>query len=1006
MRVAVLGPLAVDLATGPISPRGQRLRDVLTVLVQRRGHVVAPDVVLDLVWGEQALGLAAGAVHTVIARLRRHLGPGLVETHDAGYRLGREVTVDVDAFEAAVRRARAAAGAGHPEAAIAAYRDALALWRGPAAFEGASEDLVTGDRARLDEARAQVLEELAAALLAGGAPAQVEEALTVAVELTREHPLREGPHRTAMLAAARLGRQAEALALFRDLRARLRAELGIEPSAATAAVHQRVLTQDPTLGPPPAAPPLEPQAAAQPDQPDRLAQPDQPAQPDQRQRESAVGRRGSARLPVPLTPTVGRETELDAVTALLAEGRRLVTILGPGGVGKSRLLAQVGARLSTDRDRSAPEVGYTDLSGLGECGPDEIAEAVAAGIGLRIDCEDPVASLVETLADAPVIALLDEAEWAVAAVAEVATRVLAACPGVRLVVTSRIPLDVLGESRVPLAPLACPAPDATGPAARAAPAVRLLEARLRDHAPDLLIDDDDGACLAQIARRVDGLPLALELVAGSAGSRTLTELLSLVEAPLDVAGHEHGLRPRHRTLRDTLVWSVARLGDTERVVLRRLGVFAGSFEVSTARAVAGDSLPPAAVESALRALVRDALVQRDGRGRRTRLRLLRTVRDLAVEQLTAHGELDRTRRRHRQWYAARWRGQPPQDELVVEVADSYDDYIEALRRALDARDAASVAALAITLGHRWHFDEAAGVGIRWLDRVLASGLLDDLDTPRVRVLRWALALTSGRAVPPAELDRLQQALAGDPPWLALALIVSAAQHYAHGELELSTRAAARLVEVTRAHVPSLLADGLGTKAAVLAAAGDAPGAIAAADEAWALAQAEPSALLLSWVGSKVGIALTDAGRHADALRVLTETIDVIGNRLGSAPTRPPLINAGWAALGTGDPAAALTWFTRALDTSVGLPPGVFAAEECSGAACSLALLGTGDGERLLDMADELCRRRGLVLTPTQQQYQTAARARAGVGQPDSVAALTDSALAGTIHAAARTRATG
>lgn len=982
MRVGVLGPLLAEGADGETTPRGQRPRDVLAVLLQRRGHIVTPDALLDLVWGDAARDLTSSAVHTVVARLRRSLGSDSIETHDAGYRLGRAVQLDSDDFDAALRRAREATAAGDATGAVAAYRDAVAVWRGPHAFEGVSDDLVMADRARLEEARAQTIDELAAALLSTGTAPATDEALALATALTRDHPLREGSHRTAMLAAVRAGRQAEALEIYRGLRARLRQELGIEPGPPTQALHLRILEQDPTLEIVPRAGVAVGQGL------------------DSAGEKPRPGQRESGRLPAPLTPTVGRDQEVTTVLTLLEQGRRLVTILGPGGVGKSRLLAEVGTRLSADPDQ---EVVYVDLAGLGVSAAADIADAVSVSFRLPVSREDPVTGLVTALADDRLVALVDEAEWSTPAVAEVASRVLAGCPGVRLVVTSRVPLEVLGESRVLLAPLACPAEDASGGDARIAPAVRLLEDRLRDHAPDIVIGDADGAHLGRLARRVDGLPLALELLAGYAASRSLAELVPLVEAPLDVASPQVGHRPRHRSLRDTLLWSVERLSPSERTVLRRLGVFAGSFDVSAARAVVGGSLHPLKVEAGLRALVREALVQLDRRGPRTRVRLLRTVRDLALEELTAAGEIEQVRRRHREWYAARWRGQPLHDELVIEVGESYDDYLEALRQALAARDARSVADLAIALGRRWAFVEAAGIGVRWLDRVLAADLLDPVQTARVQVLWVGLGHHMSWTDTSHVVGTTHAALADDPDWLAQSWLLEAIHRYMSGDFSGAVAASERMVQTAKSGARWHLPEALATLAAALAAAGERERALAAADQAWALIGASPTVVHFAAVVPKVGLSLVDADQPQRAYDIFTTAIADVGARFGIAPTLTTVTNVGWAALGIDRPAEALHWFGHAAET--GSHRGLFLAEDSLGTACALAFLGHPDAEVMLDAADELCRRHALTLSPRQAAHRDRARALAPSSSAAHLDVQTDDDLASPIFAAARALAT-
>ena len=249
------------------------------------------------------------------------------------------------------------------------------------------------------------------------------------------------------------------------------------------------------------------------------------------------------------------QTVLDA----LAEGRRLVTVTGPGGVGKSRLLADVGAALAPGVD-----VVHVALSAHAGLTPAELAAGVAVTTGLPLEGDDEVAALVRALRSADLTVLVDEAEWVLESAADVTAAVLAGCPGVRLVVTSRTPLAVVGERVVVLEPLATADPEGDLDAVRAAPAVRLLAERLADRgsAPSADLDawpDAEVRVLARVARRVDGLPLALELVAGSSATVPVGHLLDLVESPLDLEPDARGLPDRHHSLRETLSWSLDRL---------------------------------------------------------------------------------------------------------------------------------------------------------------------------------------------------------------------------------------------------------------------------------------------------------------------------------------------------------------------------------------------------------------------------------------------------------------
>ncbi|MFN8081189.1 MAG: BTAD domain-containing putative transcriptional regulator [Kineosporiaceae bacterium] len=978
MQIGVLGPLLVQRDGAPVTPRGQRPRDVLAVLLQRRGQSVPPEAILDLVWGHGPSGaqLSVAAVHTVIARLRRHLGVDAVETHDLGYRLTGAATTDAEAFVERVRRAR-----GLPaDQAVPLYREALALWRGTPAFDGISVDLVLSERVRLDELRSAAIEDLAAALLdpaaAGhGGEAAAEEAWELAAEASRQNPLRERPHALAMVAAYRLGRQAEALEIYRLLRLRLREELGIDPSPALTTVHAQVLAQDPAL-----APGSSSQRSA-----------------DGHRPVGAIVERSPARVlarcvPVPSNPTIGRDAEVEAVLAALRQGHRLVTVLGPGGVGKSRVLAEVGSALL-----SSHEVAYLDLSGAEALSPAELAEASAMGFGVALAGQDPVAAVASMLAASDLVILIDEAEWSVGSVAALGRRLLDDCPGLRFVVTSRVPLEIVGERRVVLGPLACPAPEASVAEIEQAPAVRLLRDRLGDEAAGPALTDADHRALARIVRRVDGLPLALELVAGHAASHTLAELVELIEAPLDVRADDRDRTPRHRSLRDTLTWSFDRLDPVQRKALRRLSVFAGPFDPAAAKAVIGPlgrgvAAAGDGTDAVLRRLIREGHVAADRRGSVLRARLLRTVRDLALEELVAAGELDATRRRHREWFAARWRSAPLHDDLVEDVRAHYEDYLEALRQAMAAGDAAGTADLAITLGRWWVFTECLGAGRRWTSRVLDSGLLDGclggVSRARVMVLHASMGQQGPRSDAAAQLVEAIEVLAAaeDDDWLAQALTAHVVGMYLAGDFEQAVEVATRLVQHARVRSRIHLPEGLSALAAACAACGRAEEANRAAGEAWQLIRAEPSTTGTISVVAKIALAHLESGESLQALVVLEDAIATAGALVGSMTVDVLVINAGWAALGCGRPRLAVGYFVQGLGAAPGVDPGWTAfdgdlpagpvpgpgegnlgwAESFVGLGCALVALGDPRAESTLVRAQAVRRDVDLQLSPWQQ----------------------------------------
>jgi DNA-binding SARP family transcriptional activator len=375
MHVGVLGPLFVRVDERDVTPRGQRLRDLFVVLLQRRERPVSAQQLLELVWREQATRLDVSAVHTVVARLRRQLGAGTVRSKDGGYLIDRSTTTDESAFDERVGRGRDQLLRGEPTAACAEFRAALSLWRAPDAFDDIHTELVEADRCRLAELRVAASEELAATLLAQPSAAGLAEASTLTAELISDRPLRERPYQLAMLAAYRSHRQSDALQIYQDLRGLLRTELGIEPMPATANLHAMVLRQDPSLSPaaghraPPASRPT--------------------------------------RLPAPVSPLIGRKTELAAVRTALAGGRRLISVIGPGGVGKSRLLAEVGAAWSQSETAAPKRLLYTEMSGLSQVGPAEVAEAIAVGRLVIDGLRAPLDSLVAALGEDSWLLLID-----------------------------------------------------------------------------------------------------------------------------------------------------------------------------------------------------------------------------------------------------------------------------------------------------------------------------------------------------------------------------------------------------------------------------------------------------------------------------------------------------------------------------------------------------------------------------------------------------------------------
>ena len=955
MDVAVLCALRVTEHGADRTPRGQRSRDLLAALLLRRGQAVEAPVLLDLVWGSGS-GLLPTVVHTQMARLRRDIGGDRVLRSELGYRLSG-VDVDVDRFTELVARAR---GSGQPETTVTLLREALGTWRGDRPYADVTEELVAAEVTGILALRTAARELLAEHLLQRGDRAAAEEAAGLGELLVGQDPMRERGHELAILAAARAGRRAEALERYDLLRRTLRDELGIDPGPDAQELQLQLLRDE--LAPVPVSHPRPARTSA----------------------------------PSPTSRLHGREHDLAQVQTLLGD-RRLVSIVGLGGVGKSRLLFELASVLGAD-------VGaYVDLASLPVPPGQELVEAVSGALGVTVQAADPLGSLAAQLGDRELIVLADEAEHCVTEMAQLAQALLARCPGLRLVVTSRRPLGVEGEAVHVLGPLATP-PESADPATIAAsPAVTLLRDRIADRSPAMVQGEKSLQRLAEFSRRVDGVPLALQLLAAQAPGRSLDELAALLDAPLRLASDDAGLSPRHRTMGDTVGWSLDRLSDDEQRALRRLSVFAGRFEPPAARAVVGTDVD---ADAALHALVRDALVHVERADSGLSFRLLRPVRDLARERLVAAGELDAAVRRHRRWHADRWRGAPRSDALLYDVRDHYADYVVALAGAHEARDREQVVDLSATLGFLWIFADMLSPGLRWCTRGIDSGLLSRLE--RARLLRTRGVLQSNHDAEEGRRD-LTEAI----PVLAEHgdLVALSGAHYAlalersHSGDDAAALEHARLgVEAARlAHEDERLADALAVLA-IVASELEPSEAEAAAQEAWTLVSRSGSVLALSGVAINLVWAQMAMGRPEVALDLVARARSRLPE--GEVPDFLRFVG-GWALLLTGDAGAAVAEFDSVIASNQDALGGRWLATCYLGAAIGLAALGHPNAPELLTGAEANWARVGTAPAPWQEPLLNTAREQAAViGLPPWGAENTPgSTLAALVRGAAADRGT-
>jgi predicted ATPase len=361
----------------------------------------------------------------------------------------------------------------------------------------------------------------------------------------------------------------------------------------------------------------------------------------------AASGRGPAPLPAPLTPIIGREDEIAAAGALLRDpGVHLVTLLGPGGIGKTRLAIEVARRMEAAGPAELDGVSFIDLAGVRDAAG--WPGAVTTVLGIRPEGTRPVLDLlIDRLQGRRLLLVLDNVEQLVGAAPDLGT-LLAACPELTVLVTSRIALRLRGEHEVPLAPLPTPppGPQADAGAVGRSAAVRLLVARARQVRPDFAVTSDNAAEVAELCRRLDGIPLALELAAAQLRLLTPAALLRRLGAgldrSLDLAASAVDMPDRQRTLRATIQWSYSLLGEAERALLARLSVFTGSWTVAASDAVGTVDGDLDAVDTLASLLAQSLILIDDSDPAELRFRMLNTIRAYAREQLADRGEADAT----------------------------------------------------------------------------------------------------------------------------------------------------------------------------------------------------------------------------------------------------------------------------------------------------------------------------------------------------------------------------
>jgi predicted ATPase/DNA-binding SARP family transcriptional activator len=665
-------------------------RAVLALLLIRAPDAISRDRLVDALWGERPPPTAAHAVQVYVSGIRKLLRAGggdvAVRSSLAGYALEVDPDqIDASRFERLIHRAQRTLGENPPESQHLFDR-ALESWRGPPLAEFQQYEWARREADRLEELRTVALEGLAELRLACGEHRELIGTLT---SLVASNPLREGPRRLLMLALYHNGRHADALACYRDACTALD-EIGLEPSVELRRLEAAMLRHDPSLK----APTLSHSAA----QADDSARPESPR---------AVRPSGS-RLPVPARGLIGRNTEMSMVRSVLARGdTRLVTLLGPGGSGKTRLALEVARKLD---DHYRDGVQFVSLGPLGA--PALVASEIARTLGIAEPARESLPdALAYALEARNMLLVLDNFEHLLPA-AELVGKLLAVASELVVLVTSRAALRITGEHRIDVPPL--PLTDA----------VDLFIAQARAVRHDLAVGAPERDAVQRICRRVDRLPLALELAAARVAILAIPALDARLAQRLDLPEGPHDLPARQRTLRATIDWSYALLTSQEQALFCGLSVFAGGARLDAIEAVFGD-LTDGPLE-AVAGLVDKSLLRRtDDPDGEPRFWMLETIRERASEHLTDRGEADKIAGRH----AAYFLGLAEEGDQHIHSSDqgSWISRLDAdhdnLRAAFDylvAAEPSDALQMGAALGYFWDIHGHQFESRERLERALAA----------------------------------------------------------------------------------------------------------------------------------------------------------------------------------------------------------------------------------------------------------------------------------------------
>ncbi len=601
--VRVLGPLEVQVSDRPVPLRSPSQRKLLLRLVADAGRPVSVDSLAEALWDTTPPTDPTSAIRFHVSKLRKALGAGgLIETTGVGYQLAIDPeSVDSHRFDRLVTSATASAD---PRRVLDLTEEALSLWRGAPYLEAIDDDFARSDARRLNE-RKQVAQETHAQALVDAE--RTADAIPEIEGLLETHPYSERLWSSLMIALYRQGRHTEALRAFQRAKDILGEDIGIEPAPELQELEEKMLLHD-----------------------DSLAQADD----------------SPSNLPAAVSSFLGRETEIASLRESLAN-TRLVTIVGVGGAGKTRLAVELARS-----EASAFPGGrwIVDLVPVRE--GNDVFVTIGRALGLSIEDREMAArqEVLAFLNSRRSLLVMDNCEHVLDDVVSAAVAILERCPHVRLLATSRSALRVAGETVFPLPILAIPPPTTTWSDLRRTSSSALFLERAIDAGATIVETEDNAAIIVDICIRLSGLPLALELAAARVRTIGLSELSSRLATRLSAFGSQRSTSERHRTMTAMMEWSYDLLTPEQQTAFRDLGVFVGSFNADAAAYVAGlNESTTDIAEETFEALIDHSMLERVV-SEPGRFRLLEPFRLFALDALAHLDELGEPQDRHAAWF--------------------------------------------------------------------------------------------------------------------------------------------------------------------------------------------------------------------------------------------------------------------------------------------------------------------------------------------------------------------